>query len=528
MTVAPGAGQTQTISAGFVDQTGAAGSGGSWSFVKNGAGTTALTGRNAYTGGTTVNAGVLQGTSEGLQGNITNNAAVVFEQASTGTYAGILSGTGTLDKTGAGTVSLTAANTYSGATTISAGALNIRSNTALGTAAGGTTVASGAALEMQNNILVSGEALILNGSGVSNGGALRNVSGDNTYGGAITLGSASRINSDAGTLTLAGNIGGAGQNLTVGGGANTLISGVIGTTSGSLTKDGNGTLTLTAANTYSGGTTVAGGLLRFTTDASLGTAGTGITLNNGSIGTTDATPAAYSISRSITLAGNGGIDVALHPFILSGTISGTGQLIKRGAGELELTGTSTYAGGTVLEAGGLRVNSDDKLGAAGTGISFAGGALRASETFTTARNVAIFSQRNGTFQVDESKTLTLTGIVSGEGFLTKVGGGTLALPGCQHQYRQHLSQWRHDTGQHHEPAQQHHLRWQCRAIRSPGRSPSISHRRHFRRQHHGHRQRHQDGRGDADSRRHQHLQHRHDGLGRRAAGHDAMACRAPS
>ena len=81
--VAPGAGQTQTISDAIADQTGVAGSGGSWSLVKNGAGTTVLTGTNAYSGGTTVNAGILQGNAAGLQGNIANKASVVFDQTAT-------------------------------------------------------------------------------------------------------------------------------------------------------------------------------------------------------------------------------------------------------------------------------------------------------------------------------------------------------------------------------------------------------------------------------------------------------------
>src|SRR5204863_9944359 len=96
------------------------------------------------------------------------------------------------------------------------------------------------------------EALTLNGTGISSDGALRNISGANSYGGDITLGSASRINSDAGTLTLSGAIGGATQNLTVGGSGNTTLSGIIGTTTGSLTKDGSGTVILSGANTYTG------------------------------------------------------------------------------------------------------------------------------------------------------------------------------------------------------------------------------------------------------------------------------------
>ncbi|MBU3586214.1 hypothetical protein, partial [Polynucleobacter sp. AM-26B4] len=69
--------------------------------------------------------------------------------------------------------------------------------------AGGVTVASGAALELSGGITIGDEALSLNGTGVSSGGALRNISGNNTYGGAITLvTNAVRINSDSDTLTL--------------------------------------------------------------------------------------------------------------------------------------------------------------------------------------------------------------------------------------------------------------------------------------------------------------------------------------
>ena len=62
-----------------------------------------------------------------------------------------------------------------------------------------------------------------------------------------------------------------------------------------------------------------------------------------------------------------------------------------GRGELELTGTNTYGGGTRMDGGSLRVASDDKLGAASTGITLHGGALRASETFTSARAVDLRS-----------------------------------------------------------------------------------------------------------------------------------------
>jgi len=155
---------------------------------------------------------------------------------------------------------LTAANTYSGTTTVTFGALNIQNALALGDTAAGTAV-NGGSLELQGGITVAGEALSL-GSAVTTGD-LRNISGDNTWGGLVTLTAASRINSDSGTLTLSnvGTITGAAFGLTVGGSGNTVLNSILGTTTGGLVKDGTGKLMLSAVNTYTGATTVTAGTL---------------------------------------------------------------------------------------------------------------------------------------------------------------------------------------------------------------------------------------------------------------------------
>src|SRR5262249_17522477 len=181
---------------------------GSWSLVKNAPGTTILTGANAYTGGTTVNSGILQGNTVSLQGKILNNATVVFDQATNGTYAGEMSGTGALTKTGAGTVTRTANNTYSGGTIINGGLVNFSAGNNLGT-----------------------------GAITLNGGGLQWATGN-------TLDISSRLaplGVSGGTFDTNGN--------------NVTLASVIGGT-GNLVKSGGGQLTLSGTNTYSDGTVV--------------------------------------------------------------------------------------------------------------------------------------------------------------------------------------------------------------------------------------------------------------------------------
>jgi len=117
-----------------------------------------------------------------------------------GEFSGVISEEGGIGKVGAGTQVLSGANTYTGQTTVTAGVLNVRDGAALGGAAGGTSVASGAALELEGDITVAGEALALSGTGVAGSGALRNVSGSNAWNGTITLAGATAIQSDAGQL----------------------------------------------------------------------------------------------------------------------------------------------------------------------------------------------------------------------------------------------------------------------------------------------------------------------------------------
>jgi autotransporter-associated beta strand protein len=351
-----------------------------------------------------------------FSGGITLNRDVQLTAANGGnvTFSGILNdaaNTQSVTKVGNGTVILTRANTYDGTTTVSAGALTANNSTALGSTTGGTTVSSGAALQLVGGISIGAEALSLTGDGISSGGALRNLSGTNSYAGAITLAGATRINSDAGTLTLgAGGISGT-QNLTFGGAGDTSVSGVIGTSTGTLTKDGAGTLTLSGGNTYDGSTTVSAGALTANNASALGS-----TTGN----TTVASGAALQLS--------GGVAIGAEALSL------TGDGISSGGALRNLSGTNSYAGAITL-AGATRINSD-----AGTLTLGAGGISGTQNlTFGGAGNITVsglLGISTGTLTKDGNGILTL-GNGTGTAYTgtTTVNAGTLVLSGAAYDNR---------------------------------------------------------------------------------------------
>jgi autotransporter-associated beta strand protein len=345
-----------------------------------------------------------------FSGGITLNRDVQLTAANGGnvTFSGIINdstNTQSVTKVGNGTVILTRANTYDGSTTVSAGALTANNSTALGSTTGGTTVASGAALQLVGGISIGAEALSLTGDGISSGGALRNLSGTNSYAGAITLAGATRINSDAGTLTLgAGGISGT-QNLTFGGAGDTTVSGVIGTSTGTLTKDGAGTLTLSGSNTYDGSTTVSAGALTASNASALGS-----TTGN----TTVASGAALQLS--------GGVAIAAEALSLTGVGISSGGALRN------LSGTNSYAGAITL-AGATRINSDSgtlTLGAGGISgtqnLTFGGAGNTTVSGLLGISTGTLTKDGNGILTLGNGTGTTYTGA-------TTVNAGTLVLQG---------------------------------------------------------------------------------------------------
>jgi autotransporter-associated beta strand protein len=235
-----------------------------------------------------------------------------------------------INKFGPGRAIFATNNTTTGAIRVNEGALRLKHATASGTTAGGIFVAAsvyGSALELDkdkdgNAISIGAEALTIQGNGITNSGALRNIAGDNSYAGAITLQhQGARINSDADTLTLSGGIVTvAGNDLTVGGAGNiTVTNGVI-SGAGGVIKDGAGTATLAAANTYSGATTVNGGTLKVTGSIAAGSA---VTVNDG--GTLAGSGACYG---SVRVHSNGTIRALGGNLTVSNLVLGAGSKVS--------------------------------------------------------------------------------------------------------------------------------------------------------------------------------------------------------
>ncbi len=178
---------------------------GSGAFTKAGSGNLTLGGTNSYSGGTTISGGTLTGNSSSLQGNILNNAALVFNQASNGTYAGNITGIGSFSKDGTGTLTLTGNNTYSGVTNVNAGTLWFNSSTALSS---NTTlnVANGASVIFFNNTLPSG-SIRFNGNYTGNltVGAGSTWRGNNTISGNLEVYGTLSPGNSPGTQTVDGN-----------------------------------------------------------------------------------------------------------------------------------------------------------------------------------------------------------------------------------------------------------------------------------------------------------------------------------
>lgn len=170
---------------------------GAGGLVKSGAGTLTLIGPHNHTGLTTISAGTLQlgdGVSNNgsLAGNITNNAALVFGNVSALAYSGLIGGSGSVTKNGAGTLTWNTRHDYAGTTTVNAGTLTLAPGAEL---AASPTVTVGASATLNHQGIIQGAVVLngtLNGSGAINGG--------------LTVAAGANATANTGTWPILGNI----------------------------------------------------------------------------------------------------------------------------------------------------------------------------------------------------------------------------------------------------------------------------------------------------------------------------------
>ncbi|WP_176206673.1 autotransporter-associated beta strand repeat-containing protein, partial [Salmonella enterica] len=352
---------------------------GSGQVVKSGDGALTLSGSNTYTGGTLISGGTLVASNvEALgTGDVTDNATLALNAG--GDFTNNIGGTGRVEKSGDKTLTLSGSNTYTGGTLISGGTLVANDVNALGTGdvTDNATLALNTGGDFINNIGGTGRV-------EKSGDDTLTLSGSNTYTGGTLINGGTLVASNVEALGTGDVTDNATLALNTGGTFDNAISG-----SGQVVKSGDKMLTLSGANSYSGGTLISDGTL--------------VASNVEALGTGDVT-------NNATLELNTGGD-------FTNNISGSGQVEKSGDDALTLSGANSYSGGTLISDGTLVATNVEALGT---------GNVTDNATLEMNTGGDFDNAISGSGQVVKSgdKTLTLSGANSYTGGTT-ISGGTL-------------------------------------------------------------------------------------------------------
>jgi autotransporter-associated beta strand protein len=425
-------------------------------FAATGAGNLTTTLGANYTIGTltiTTPEVTINGTNT-LTVNSSTASAINISATGNTTIGAILAGSAGLTKSGSGTLTLGANNTYTGNTTFTGGTVVFKTNNAFGNSTTGaiivnpgagntatlqsgaenltisknfTLTAGSAAFDTNsNNTTLSG---VISGSGslTKSGSGTLTLSGSNTYNGSTTI--------SAGTLSVQGNYTFTSANQSIASGAVLDFNVASGTRDGATTTmTGSGTLRKSGAGTIQWGATSA--TFGFGSGALIDVQGGTFTggsnsnevwtnnladLNVASGATFNGVEAAVRVNKitgSGTIqggySGGGsttvGVDNGSSQFdgVLADAASGILQLTKNGTGTITLNGNNTYTGTTTINTGTLAIAASGRLG---------GG--------TYSGNIS----NNAAFIYSGTNNQTLSGIISGSGSLTKNSSSTLTLSG---------------------------------------------------------------------------------------------------
>jgi autotransporter-associated beta strand protein len=466
--------------------------------TKVGAGTQTLSGVNTYTGDTTIGAsggtleiaGAGQLGSGAYYGNIAIGASSTFKYNSTADQVlptGVISGDGALVKDNSGTLTLSGANNYTGATTVSGGRLQLNGSAAGTLTTSGLAVGTGATLGFTAG---TASTLNLTGKTFSLGGTVALDIGAAGVNDALTVGDFTLTGNSAFTFNLIGGITN-GATYTLLTSANPIVTGgygITGPATGRLTLNPTinnaGPYTVTVApvllegiwNKAGGGNwsddpnwtnykpAAAGdaalfssayftgpatisvdtphtvGYLRFNNDANaytIGATGSGnLTLDNGaSAAVVVVNSGSHIIAENVLLTSSVTVAPASGATLtVSGNISGAGGVQLTDAGTLTLTGANTYTGNTTLIAGkinlGVAENADvsgplgkQPANAAGT-IILSGGTLQYSAANTNDYSGRFSTAANQAYNVDTNgQTVTWASALTSS-------GGTLTKSGA--------------------------------------------------------------------------------------------------
>ena len=330
----------------------------------SGSGLAILSGSNSTTGLVTIAGGTLQIGNGGTTGSINttsyvDNSVLAVNRSDTVTLSTVVSGTGILSKAGTNTLIITAANTYSGGTVVNGGTLQL------------------------------GNGSVAGSLGV----------------GPITNNAVLAFNTGTNTVSLSGGIGGTGWVL----------------------FNSPGTVALAAAGSYTGGSTInAGGTVQIASTSSFGAASSPVTFA-GSGGTVQLAPGfgsgtasrPYNLNASATFDTNG----AGNTLALTGTITGSAALTKKGAGTLALNGVNSLTGPISINGGALALDSAT-LGANTVSVA-AGGKLNATGTSSIGGVVTVAGNGGS---LSSNGAIDLTG-GSGLNTLSFTGSGTVLTVG---------------------------------------------------------------------------------------------------